>query len=101
MVLSRQAKIIWSDCAVTTFCAFVVRTRYDIFHCAEAILIHRKICSSYIISISCTDTPGEVKQLVAKGVQWLNKNTLSGKYKAWNTFFSGSGKEHGVSHVTL
>ena len=43
------------------------------------------------------DMPSDVKELLAKGVQWLTINTLSGKYKAWNAFFSGSGKGLGVS----
>lgn len=38
------------------------------------------------------ETRSDVKQLISKGVQWLNTNTFSGKYKAWNSFFSGSGK---------
>lgn len=38
------------------------------------------------------DTPTDVQQLVEKAVHWLNINTFSGKYKPWNTFFSGSGK---------
>ena len=51
------------------------------------------------MATSFADMPSDVKELLAKGVQWLTVNTLSGKYKAWNAFFSGSGKGLGVSTV--
>ena len=49
------------------------------------------------MAASFADMPSDVKELLAKGVKWLTINTLSGKYKAWNAFFSGSGKGLGVS----
>lgn len=37
-------------------------------------------------------TPGTVKDAVQRLVTWLEKNSLSGAFKPWNTFFSGSSK---------
>ncbi|XP_078678548.1 uncharacterized protein LOC144914514 [Branchiostoma floridae x Branchiostoma belcheri] len=45
------------------------------------------------------ETPADVKTLVSEGVSWLEKNTLSGRYKPYNAFFSGSTK--GMSSVPL
>ncbi|KAI8511578.1 hypothetical protein Bbelb_106780 [Branchiostoma belcheri] len=38
------------------------------------------------------ETPSDVKTLVSQAVSWLEKNTLSGRYKPYNAFFSGSTK---------
>ncbi|XP_078676657.1 uncharacterized protein LOC144913686 [Branchiostoma floridae x Branchiostoma belcheri] len=43
------------------------------------------------------ETPADVKTLVSQAVSWLEKNTLSGRYKPYNAFFSGSTK--GLSSV--
>ncbi|XP_019646956.1 PREDICTED: uncharacterized protein LOC109487404 [Branchiostoma belcheri] len=43
------------------------------------------------------ETPADVKTLVSEAVSWLEKNTLSGRYKPYNAFFSGSTK--GLSSV--
>ncbi|XP_019646980.1 PREDICTED: uncharacterized protein LOC109487423 [Branchiostoma belcheri] len=45
------------------------------------------------------ETPADVKTLVSQAVSWLEKNTLSGRYKPYNAFFSGSTK--GMSSVPL
>eukprot|EP00058_Branchiostoma_floridae_P009045 XP_002594533.1 hypothetical protein BRAFLDRAFT_87756 [Branchiostoma floridae] len=37
-------------------------------------------------------THADVKTLVSQAVSWLEKNTLSGRYKTYNAFFSGSTK---------
>ncbi|XP_035678143.1 uncharacterized protein LOC118416934 [Branchiostoma floridae] len=38
------------------------------------------------------ETHADVKTLVSQAVSWLEKNTLSGRYKTYNAFFSGSTK---------
>ncbi|KAK3105161.1 hypothetical protein FSP39_018512 [Pinctada imbricata] len=38
------------------------------------------------------DTPAIVRQVVKGTVHWLSTNVVSGTYKPWNAFFSGSGK---------
>ncbi|XP_035678144.1 uncharacterized protein LOC118416935 [Branchiostoma floridae] len=43
------------------------------------------------------ETHSDVKTLVSQAVSWLEKNTLSGRYKTYNAFFSGSTK--GLSSV--
>ncbi|KAL5014190.1 hypothetical protein ScPMuIL_008460 [Solemya velum] len=39
-----------------------------------------------------TGSPTNVKDLVSAAASWLNEMVLSGKFKPWNAFFSGSGK---------
>lgn len=38
------------------------------------------------------DVPGKVVDVVEKGVTWLYRNVLSGRFRHWNAFFSGSVK---------
>ncbi|XP_064611745.1 uncharacterized protein LOC135475740 [Liolophura sinensis] len=38
------------------------------------------------------DAPANVLATVSKATAWLMENVLSGNYKPWNAFFSGSGK---------
>ncbi|XP_071109277.1 uncharacterized protein [Haliotis cracherodii] len=40
------------------------------------------------------ETPTSVRETVGKSVQWLINNVLTGQYKPWNAFFSGSSKGH-------
>ncbi|XP_067659668.1 uncharacterized protein [Haliotis asinina] len=40
------------------------------------------------------ETPTSVRATVEKSVSWLVHNVLTGQYKPWNAFFSGSGKGH-------
>ena len=42
-------------------------------------------------------TPEEVRAVVRDAAKWLVKYTLSGEYKLYNTFFSGSVKGMSVS----
>lgn len=44
-----------------------------------------------------TGSPTNVKDLVSAAASWLNEMVLSGKFKPWNAFFSGSGKGLDVS----
>ncbi|RUS78409.1 hypothetical protein EGW08_013823, partial [Elysia chlorotica] len=39
-----------------------------------------------------SDTPAEVQSLITGTINWLSEYTLSGQYKPWNAFFSGSVK---------
>ncbi len=43
-------------------------------------------------------TPSAVKVLVSRASKWLVENTLTGEYKPYNVFFSGSVKSVDVSH---
>ncbi|ESO84294.1 hypothetical protein LOTGIDRAFT_236277 [Lottia gigantea] len=43
-----------------------------------------------------SDTPTDVKSSVTKFIDWLKKYTLSGDFKPYNTFFSGSAKGEGT-----
>lgn len=45
------------------------------------------------------ETPEAVKSTVTKLVTWLNKYILSGAYKPWNAFFSGSAKGTATSQA--
>ncbi|XP_041377993.1 uncharacterized protein LOC121390277 [Gigantopelta aegis] len=40
------------------------------------------------------ETPSKVIESASKATKWLTAFTLSGDYKPWNTFFSGSGKSY-------
>lgn len=40
------------------------------------------------------DTNDTVKAMLSGSCDWLNRYTLSGKYKPMNAFFSGSVKDH-------
>ncbi|XP_048751558.2 uncharacterized protein LOC125663303 [Ostrea edulis] len=43
------------------------------------------------------DTPSDVKVVVSASVSYLNEYVLSGQFKPWNTFFSGSVKGHTIT----
>ncbi|XP_061196590.1 uncharacterized protein LOC133204863 [Saccostrea echinata] len=43
------------------------------------------------------ETPVDVKKVVSASVSYLNEHILSGEYKPWNTFFSGSVKGHEIT----
>lgn len=38
------------------------------------------------------DVPAKVVDVVKRGVTWLYRNVLSGRFRPWNAFFSGSVK---------
>lgn len=55
-------------------------------------------CFPIVIFVSVlTGTPTNIKNLVKAAIDWLNYYVLSGKFKPWNAFFSGSGKGSDVS----
>ena len=44
-----------------------------------------------------SDTPENVKAVINGTINWLTEYTLSGTFKPWNAFFSGSVKGFSVS----
>lgn len=47
------------------------------------------------------DTPLKVFETVRQGANWLDKYSASGRYKPWNSFFSGSVKGGIVSILSF
>lgn len=47
------------------------------------------------------DVPAKVVDVVKRGVSWLYRNVLSGRFRPWNAFFSGSVKSFVSIHLNF